>query len=362
MVYPYSAAFYVGILFLTALLSVLVNAVRPVLKKGILVIIILFLSLCAGFRGESVGCDTLGYMYNIESCRPGYYGGVIGGMEQGFYLLIKSILLVFDNTQFVLIVIALLINTLIITRLWSLKDKISFSFAVFCYTALYYLSTYSGIRQWIAVAVVFYASKYVFEQKYGIFTIFVLIASTIHNSALIALIYIPLDMVFWERVPLKYKKIFLISVISSPLLLYGMFVLITKTGLISQYAHLLADDYKNINIGFSLFIKLAFIIFVVSLVKEKDYRFKDIYFGKKVILFYFVGVVLTFSGYFYYNISRIGWYFMVYEIVFFSMVSKTKRFGIVLKYAIVLVSLYLFYRNLKGSGASEMPYIPFWAF
>lgn len=360
--YPYSAAFYISILFLATLLAVLVNAVKPVLKKVILVIIVLLLSLCSGFRGVTVGTDTMGYMLTIESCRQGYFGGVSGGMELGFYLLIKSILFVFDNPQFVLVVIALIINSLIIARLWSLKDKISFSFMVFFYTALYYVVTYSGVRQWIAVAVVFYASKYVFGHKYGIFIIFVLVAGTVHYTALFALLYILLDIIFWKRVPPKYKKIFFIGLISSPFLLYGMFILITKTGIISQYYHLLANDYKNINIGFNLFVKLAIILFVVLFVKEKDYHFKDSAFYKKVILFYFVGVLLTFSGYFYRNISRIGWYFMVYEIIFFSMVSKTKRFGIILQYVIVLITLYLFYRSLSGSDVNQMPYIPFWDF
>lgn len=360
MIYPYSAIFYTIILVFTTFLATLDNLLNTKLKKLNLLSIILILSLCSGFRAESVGRDTRAYMMIIGSCRVNYFGVVDNYVERGFVLFVKSILFIYDNPQFVLFVISLIINSMIIGRIYSLKNKISFPFAVFSYVSLYYLATYSGIRQWIAIAMVFFGSKYLFKGKYIIFTIFVLMASAIHNSALVALLYIPLDMLFLDKTQVKHKTIFYASIIFSPFIVYGFYMFLIKTGLIYKYNHLLSDEYKSYNIGFSIFIKIAIILFVSTFVKETDYRFNDKVFCKKVILIYLIGVLISFIGYFYKNIFRISWYFIIYEIIFFSMVSKTKRFGILLKYIIILILIYLFYRGLSGADVSQMPYVPFW--
>lgn len=360
MIYPNSAFFYTTILFLTTFLAGLANYANPKFKKLLLIIIIFILSLSAGLRGASVGTDTRAYMMIIETCRPGYFGGPDSYVEKGFVVLIKGILFIYDNPQFVMIIISLIINSLIIARFWSLRDKISFSFVMFSYGALYYQATFSGIRQWIAVAIIFYASKYAFENKYGIFTVFVLIASLIHNSALVALIYIPMNMLFINKKQIKHRKLFYTFILFSPFMLYGLFILLNKTGIIYKYNHLLSDNFKSVNIGISLLIKISIILFVVIFIKGKDYNFTDKSFYKKVILVFLVSVLINFTGYFYKNIFRISWYYALYECVFYSMVIKNKRYSTLLKYVITIVLLYLFFKGLNGSDVNQMPYTLFY--
>lgn len=360
MVYPYSAAFYTFILLITTFLAVLEELVDKRLKGIIVVSIILILALSAGVRGAAVGRDTMAYMNIIESCRGGYSGSVNHHVEKGFVMLIKSILFVHDDPQFVLFIIALIINTLIISRIYSVRNKISFPFSVFSYVALYYLATYSGIRQWIAISVVFFGTKYVFDHKYIKFSIFLLIATAVHNSAVVAFLYIPLDMFFLDRSKVKYKKLFKASIILSPIIICLFFIIIAKSGMADKYNHLLSDDYKSYKLGLSIFAKTGLTILIIMFIKSKDYRFEDKSFYKKVLLIYLVGLGINFSGYFYKNIFRIGWYFIIYEVIFFSMVAKTKKSKCLLRYMIIFIIVYLFYRGLSGSDVSQMPYIPYW--
>lgn len=360
MAYPYSAAFYVFILLIATFLAVLEELVDKRLKGIILVTIILILALSAGVRGAAVGRDTQAYMNIIESCRGGYSGSVNHHVEKGFVLLIKSILFIHDDPQFVLFIIALIINTLIISRIYSVRNKISFSFGIFSYVGLYYLATYSGIRQWVAIAVVFFATKYVFNHNYVKFSVFVLLASAVHNSAIVAFLYIPLDMLFLDRTKIKHKKLFKASIILLPVIIFLFCIVISKSGMMDKYNHLLSDDYKSYKLGLSIFAKIGLTTLIVMFIKSKDYRFKDKSFYKRVLLLYIVGLGINFSGYFYKNIFRISWYFIIYEVIFFSMVAKTPKSKCLLRYMIAFSIIYLFYRGLSGSDVSQMPYIPYW--
>jgi hypothetical protein len=356
--YPASAVFYILVLLFSTSLALWANNTGSRYKKIPMVLIISILSLCAGFRGITVGRDTPAYMRAIERWGYGYSGGLARDMEPGLSMLVKFLLNLVDSPQFVLVVIAVIINGLIICRLWSLRDKISFPFAVFCYTTVYYLITYSGIRQWIAVAIVFYASKYVLEQKYGKFLLFILLAGMFHNTAFIALLYIPFNLLLLRRFPRKYKYVYMFILLFSPIFAVGLYVLISQTGLISQYSTMLNEENQRFNIGLSIFFRAAIVLFATLFIKTKNYELESGFFPKEVTLVYFFGLILAFSGYFYANIARIGWYFIIFEVVFFSMIIKTKKYGKLFKYPITLFVLYIFYTSLKATAV--MPYIPFW--
>jgi hypothetical protein len=188
-----------------------------------------------------------------------------------------------------------------------------------------------------------------------------LIASAIHNTALISLLYLPLDFINWKDVPRKYKKAFYFILLLSPAIIYIGFKIISNSGRLEYYGRLLAEDYLNIDIGYVLFIKLTILFFVFITFKQKEHQPTTINFYKKVRLIYFVGIILSFSGYFYENVSRIGWYFMIYEVIFFSMIAKFRKYWGV-KLVVTLLIILLFIISLLESAENQMPYIPFWKY
>ncbi len=357
LVYPGSVMIYFLILIVTTILSYLFRYSDDKVKKIFLFMIIVVLSFFSGIRYDTVGTDTKAYVEIIESCRKSFFGVPDTYSEPCFILLIKIILLFCDNPYFVLFVIALITNALIVMRFWDLKEKISFSFAIFAYGTLYYHATLSGIRQWLSVAIVFFATKYVFKKKYFLYSFFVFIATLFHTSALISLIYVFFDYIVSEKRKKTKNQNFLFFGTMMFVVVVIFWVLSKESTLLLKYNHLLSDKYRNFNPGFSVLIKFIIIAFSFLFIKEKDYYNYDKEFRNKVYLYYLLSNLIMVSGYFYKNIFRIGWYFSLYEVVFFSFALKKTPKLLFLKIAFVILLLYLFFRGINGSSVGQMPYI-----
>src|SRR5699024_10351989 len=114
-------------------------------------------------------------------------------------------------------VLAFATNYLIVKSLWHFKDKVNFTLSTFLFFTIYYFQTYNITRQWLAIAIVFFAIKYLFSNKYIKYLLIVLVASTIHSSAIITLSFIPLHVWVTRKLSKKYK--FFIF-----LLLFTMFI------------------------------------------------------------------------------------------------------------------------------------------
>lgn len=68
------------------------------------------------------------------------------------------------------------------------RDRMSITFALFIFYMTYYLVSYNIIRQMIAVMIIFYGIRYIFEKKFWNFLICVVLAGMIHKTAYLMLI------------------------------------------------------------------------------------------------------------------------------------------------------------------------------
>ena len=66
------------------------------------------------------------------------------------------------------------------------------SMIIFVTFPLFYLNSFSVIRNFSAIAIAFYANKYILEKKLLHYVVAILVASQFHTSALIALVFYPL--------------------------------------------------------------------------------------------------------------------------------------------------------------------------
>lgn len=93
---------------------------------------------------------------------------------------------------------------------WALERKsrdISISALVFLCFPLMFTNSFSIIRFWSGLAIVFYASTYLNEKKYLTFLFLTLCAIGFHKSMIIAILYIPLYLI---NIPLIINILFLI--------------------------------------------------------------------------------------------------------------------------------------------------------
>lgn len=155
--------------------------------------LILFLPIIfmAGFRDASVG-DTYVYITNYQDI-PGTIGGLINYLpsvskDQGFTLLSGIIKMIAGNNAKIYLLILAAIQGIILVCVFR-KYSADYLTAIFLFIAStdYISWMFNGIRQFTAVTIIFAATPLILKKKYIPLIVVILLAATIHASALLML-------------------------------------------------------------------------------------------------------------------------------------------------------------------------------
>ncbi|HXH99788.1 MAG TPA: EpsG family protein [Sphingobacteriaceae bacterium] len=285
-------------------------------------LLVLFAVFFAGFRYQ-IGNDYDSYASIYQSIsadplstyvEPGFayfcfFLSWLGISEQGMFL-------VFSATT-----IILLAKTL---KKYSVNPLVSFM--IFLFLPGYYWNTLSIVRQFFAMAIIFYGVKYIINREFLKYLLCVIIATVFHKTAVIM---IPL----YYLVQLNFSRFILLAgliiVIIFPLTSY-----LEGNILLTDYEDYFTSDKPEFSLATSLITKLA-IFFIVLFYKD---RFEDNE-SKIIINIYLLGVVFYFATLATEAISRISLYMTIFEII-----AIVKIFDLfLLKDRIQLHALYLTY-------------------
>lgn len=290
-------------------------------NKRILFLTFLWLSLCCGLRNEFLGNDTSNYITFFNDIK---HFGILYGSDIGFSLISYFLMLVFDNPQILLLIYSLITNYLIIYRLWEFKKRSSFPLLILIYTIIYYPYCFNIVRQFLAVAIVFWATKYLESKKYFLFTFFNIIAISFHTTAIMGFFYLLCQDDIIKCLKINKKRI--ITVI--PILVLSTLLLFSSN--IEKYI-----SYLTV-IKFNFYTMIIFKFFCICIIYSIQYyqiNLKSLFKKKKVVnffsdkihLYYLIGIILSLSGMFFSFINRIGFYFLIYEIPFWGSVCHDKQ-------------------------------------
>ena len=232
----------------------------------------------------------------------------------------------------------------------------------FCFV---FFDTMNGMRQFIAAAIVFWGTRYLFSGKYVKYIIAVLLAYVFHITALFGFLGIVAELFNWKNIEKKQKR-FVATVIFMGLAssVFIMQYLIVRT---EKYVHY----FNNIvvNVGFRL--PALILIFILSLFIFDKRKYislrKDVgqpsYLVSATRFYYLCAVSLGTVGYFFAFMERMAWIYIVFEGVYFGMLAKENNQirRCLLKIPILLILLYvlinyLFFKN----GAMHHPYVFVW--
>ena len=104
-----------------------------------------------------------------------------------------------NDPQLLIFTTALITNVLIVITLYKYSRMIELSLFVFIASGMYTVSM-NGIRQSLAAAIIFAATKYILDGNFKKFLLVILLASTIHQTALIFIpIYFIVRRKAWTR-------------------------------------------------------------------------------------------------------------------------------------------------------------------
>jgi hypothetical protein len=259
-------------------------------------------------------------------------------IEPGFVLLSKFIRLLTKSEITFIAIISFITLYLVYSSIVYFSNKIHVGVAVFAYTTIFYLQSYSLIRIYLASAIILFASRYLFEKRYIHFVLFILLAMGIHTSSIV--IFLP----FLLLILLKNKKGLIVTLLTLLVVLALSFTkYLIYFNMSARYTQYLTNaKYQGIGFGeFVIHVPLILLYFYTRKY-NLNLRIMNIFF-----IFIFSSLAVGMLGYGVPVVGRLSIHFTYPFILFLSYVvkqieSKDKRYFPILSLILIYLSGRLF--------------------
>lgn len=325
---------YYGSIFFYVLLGIIAcmlarNIERKQYRRSTwykIIILIILLSIFPALRSETTGIDTALYMPRFEQILDGGNAQTLYGWNKGLTIIVQLVLNTLKNTQWILVLAAFITNTLIIFRLYELRNTTSFTYAVTIYYFIYYFYEYNIFRQMLAVSIIFYAVRYISCKNYLHFGILLFIACQIHVSALLGIVYIGINFLCWKQISIKRLLIIGFTLILLPItiviayniaaskILYYFYTTEYQMGLLMLIKIVLLCANKMFHI--SIKGNGNSVRYVISMPEE------GLESEKALNIIYLLGLLGSSAGYLFPYMDRLGLYFLLYEAIYWGREYK----------------------------------------
>ncbi|WP_216829044.1 EpsG family protein [Alkalihalobacterium elongatum] len=326
------------------------TSLNPALIKPHKLFVLLAIStlvLVSGLR-NNIG-DTYYYIHSYREY-PMTWDKVFEGKDFGFNILQLLLQQLSSDPQILLLVTAFLTNTLIVITLY--KYSRIFELSLYVYITLgHFLVSMNGVRQYLAAAIVFIATKYLLEGNFKRYVLIVLLASTFHQSALVLIpIYFIVRRPAWSKVTVALLASSILIVLGFNQFMDLLFSAIEDT----QYG-----GYRNFQEGGANTIRVAVTAVPLIIAFMGRDKLKELFPKCDAIinmsLLGFVFMVISTQNWIF---ARFTIYFGLYQLILISWIvllfrekdRKLVYFGIIVCYFIYfyfehVLSLNIFYRS-----------------
>ncbi|KRE50995.1 EpsG family protein [Paenibacillus sp. Soil724D2] len=307
-------------------------------NKWMAAIVMATFVLIAGLR-KNIG-DTFFYMhaYTISDFT---WEEVKAEKDIGFGILQMILKSFTDDPQLLIFLTALVTNVLIVYVLYKYSGLFEMSIYIYITSGLYIVSM-NGVRQFLASAIVFAATKYLFEGKWQKYFLVVAFASAFHGSALILIpIYFIVRRKAWTSATFVLLFLAVILILGYSVLSNALFAAIADT----HYG-----EYKEFQEGGANIIRVAIAAVPLIFAYLGRNKLREIFpYGDYVVnmslLNFIVMAVATQNWIF----ARFTIYFGLYNVILMSWVISlfVKRQQKFMYYAILFFYLiYFYYENV----------------
>lgn len=298
--------------------------------QGIVVFIFIFI---AGLRYET-GVDWLGYENYFDEIIPLHEAiisnsilSVFVSLDLGYSLLNSVIKMFGGDIQVVFIIVSILSTILLVKNLKYYSNNVLTSLMIY-YPLFFFIFDMSGIRQGLAIQIVLFSLKYIPEKKFNHFLFFIILATSIHWTAILLL---PLYLFANKRISKIYTILFLIiSVIIFTFKIKWLHALMG--GLVNQINSftMLSDKVQTYTTdevfsqqrGWDLFSFYNFVRITIIIIIMNIYKKNFINSVSNFNIFYnliIIELICIFCLFEFYEISeRLRFYFTIAEVVILS--------------------------------------------
>ena len=345
------------------------------IEASITAVIAVLFAYFGGFEKKSHYWLLLAFLLLTTFLSLGYYwGNDVSRYEQRFEYYNKSGIDLFDVSQYGFIALKemgyVFINILckplgfwgMRAVLFIIENAILYFFivrhverkwywlAVFVYVfnPNFWVLSSSMMRQWLAICIIVFSVDFLLRKKYLIFSLFVVIASTIHVSSFVCMLFLPLAMV--NRVSSKnsiatFVVVLLLYYVLSPVFIGYLADFLTKEEFYMGYTS------RRGSVGIASVVHLFIYLYLFSVAVSTKQN--DTLLNRIVLLYGFVLPLLSFGE----LSSRIGFYFTIFTIVIYPTFMNNKAANPLVKMTVVIVVcaylLYLYFLFFNGQTYHE---------
>lgn len=352
-----SLLLYCLFMFLSVGMAYLADKYNSIVLRNLL---ILFLIVITGFRGYEVGIDTPNY---IETWDETIFGIPVYS-EIGFQWLMLLLQKFTLNPTSLFVSCSTIIFTFLIIRLWDFRQIASFTIMIAVLYMLVLMRSMNIMRQYCAIAIVFFSTRYLFQKGYLKFILGVIVATLFHTSSLLAISFLGFELLQWKQLSFRKKAFFILLIAIGVSLSVIVFSFIN-----SKYGNYF--EQTEVDLGLLTIVTFIFVLlsFVASNLWRKrigiDYNAigEHRYWIKVIFVAYFMGILLQSLGYFFPYMDRIGLMFSLFGIVFWGVLFKL-TINVVLKLVYTFSLLFLigwpFLSSILNNDYGTVPYTFCW--
>lgn len=300
----------------------------------------------SGFRVSFIDTNTYRFMYQQTGKSIEY---ALSQTEIGFFLYMVILNYITSNSQLLIFLSAIIVTVLITRTLYIYSMDLRLSLYLFVTSGIFAFSM-NGLRQFIAVSIIFASIKLVLENKKKTFFVVVLLAMTFHSSAII---FIPMYFLLKTKV-FSYKVTFLllgicISLIFADMTLPFLFSFLGDTDYgVYEEVVLAGKDGAN---GIRVLVEAVPCLLALFLYFMKD---KEVFHSNRLLT---ILTNLSFYNFIFYVLAMQSWifarvsiYFSIFNLILIPLLLHEFiifKNRLLLKYCIYLLYFIYFYYQMK---------------
>lgn len=320
-------------------------------RKRYVIFMMFLLSIQSGLRNLGVGADTYAYMqifYNdLDESWSYFISNLFHGniKDVGYHLISKLFGTFVPNFRCFLIVIAIFFfGALGLFFMRYLKTNYEVCVGIALYECLYYsFFSITGLRQTIATAILLYSVKYAINKKIVKYIMLILMAMTIHKTALLFAPFYLLGIIRKNRI------IFIIAfLLFIPMFFAGSFWgNILRDTSMENYAHYLDQNDTGGAYIFTIYIMLLSVLTFIKLRKVNMSAEGCYLITSSIAIALFLSPLLVLDA----NNQRIVQYYSVFGLIILPRLCsiygnlKFKRLAYIIVFFIL--ALYTLHRQIE---------------
>lgn len=311
---------------------------------------VLVLAGLAGLRDRYIGSDVMSYVYYAFE-RSKYYSSLIdaikyGGLEPGYNAVVYLSYKISPDIHLLHFLTSLITLSLFVLFANNFSNKKNMAIMFSIYILMYYNTSLNIVRQFIALSIYLYSSKYLFQGKYVKYLLFSIVAIMFHSSAIITLLILPLYLVLRDTRDSKLKTTGIIGVVLCGLFIAQRLVrFLANAGIVPQQYVSYFSSGGNSSVVMQLIPRIPIILAGILLYKKIDAEDHRGHFIFCLLLIDGIAAVLApVIG----DASRIALYFGMWQCAYIPLVCDaagkvTKNRKLIVLLAYLYIILYWIY-------------------